>query len=76
MNDTVHEAQAFLAENWNSSNDLAAWRELVVDSQWAALRWPTEWFGRGLDDDSIGINLGGSTFQNELACSWVAIEFF
>ena len=52
MNDTVREAEAFLAENWNSSNDLAAWRELVVDSQWAALRWPTEWFGRGLDDDA------------------------
>ena len=46
MNDTVREAEAFLAENWNSSNDLAAWRELVVDSQWAALRWPTEWIGR------------------------------
>ena len=52
MNDTVQEAQAFLAENWKPSNDLAAWREKIVDSKWAALRWPTEWFGRGLDDDA------------------------
>ena len=38
MNDTVQEAQAFLAENWKPSNDLAAWREKIVDSKWAALR--------------------------------------
>ena len=52
MSELVREAEAFLADNWKPSNDLAAWRELVVDSQWAALRWPTEWFGRGLDDDA------------------------
>lgn len=52
MNSAVQEAQAFLEENWKPSNDLAAWREKIVDSQWAALRWPTEWFGRGLDDDA------------------------
>jgi alkylation response protein AidB-like acyl-CoA dehydrogenase len=52
MNSTVQEAQAFLAENWKPSNDLAAWREKIVDAKWAALRWPTEWFGRGLDDDA------------------------
>jgi hypothetical protein len=51
MNDIVREAEAFLAENWKPGNDLAAWRETVVDAQWAALRWPVEWFGRGLADD-------------------------
>ena len=52
MSELVREAEAFLGAHWKSDNDLSAWRELVVDSNWAALRWPTQWFGRGLDDDA------------------------
>ena len=46
----VTEAEAFLAEHWSRDVDRRAWRELVVDQRWAALRWPAEWYGRGLDD--------------------------
>jgi alkylation response protein AidB-like acyl-CoA dehydrogenase len=48
----VAEAEAFLAEHWSPDVDRRWWRELVVDERWAALRWPSEWFGRGLDDDA------------------------
>ena len=47
----VAEAEAFLAEHWSTDVDRQQWRELVVDERWAALRWPSEWFGRDLDDE-------------------------
>jgi alkylation response protein AidB-like acyl-CoA dehydrogenase len=50
MSSIVEEAREFIAKNWSPTVDLAAWRELVVDNHWAALRWPTQWFGRGLSD--------------------------
>src|SRR3546814_15140416 len=49
--DAVAEAESFLAEHWSPDVDRQTWRELVVDERWAALRWPVDWFGRGLDDD-------------------------
>ncbi len=52
MPEIVAEAEAFLAEHWSPDVDRRAWRERVVDAGWAALRWPTEWFGRGLDDEA------------------------
>jgi alkylation response protein AidB-like acyl-CoA dehydrogenase len=51
MSGIIEEAREFIAKNWSPEIDLAAWRELVVDNHWAALRWPTQWFGRGLSDD-------------------------
>src|SRR3546814_14353690 len=48
--DAVAEAESFLAEHWSPDVDRQTWRELVVDERWAALRWPADWFGRGLDD--------------------------
>ena len=30
-------------------------RDLVIDHRWAALRWPEEWFGRGLSDDDAKV---------------------
>ncbi|HEU5085199.1 MAG TPA: acyl-CoA dehydrogenase family protein [Acidimicrobiales bacterium] len=47
----VDEAKAFLAEHWSDDVDRRAWRELVIDERWAALRWPSEWYGRDLDDE-------------------------
>jgi alkylation response protein AidB-like acyl-CoA dehydrogenase len=47
----VEEARAFLAERWSPDMARRAWRELVVDEHWAALRWPREWYGRDLPDD-------------------------
>ena len=51
MRTVVDEAEAFLLANWSPDVDRRAWRELVVDERWAALRWPSDWFGRDLDDD-------------------------
>jgi alkylation response protein AidB-like acyl-CoA dehydrogenase len=51
MTDLVGEARQFIADNWKPEMDLAKWREMCVDAKWAALRWPTEWFGRGLTND-------------------------
>ena len=51
MSNVLQEAEEFIANNWDPNGDPDAWRELVIDSGWAALRWPTQWFGRGLSDD-------------------------
>jgi alkylation response protein AidB-like acyl-CoA dehydrogenase len=52
MSDVVAEARAFLHEHWSPDVDPTEWRATVVDQGWAALRWPKQWFGRGLDDDT------------------------
>lgn len=51
MSNVVQEAREFIKANWTPGYDLAAWRELVVDNRWAALRWPQDSYGRGLSDD-------------------------
>lgn len=51
MTNVVDEAHEFIKTHWVPGIDLAQWREIVVDNKWAALRWPTEWWGRGLSDD-------------------------
>ena len=52
MDGVIEEARSFLAQNWSSSTDLVAWKELVVSQRWAALRWPADCLGRNLDDDT------------------------
>jgi alkylation response protein AidB-like acyl-CoA dehydrogenase len=47
----VSDAAAFLAAHWTQNGDPQAWRELVIDERWAALRWPSAWFGRDLSDE-------------------------
>ena len=51
MSNVVQEAREFIEAHWTPGHDLAAWRELVVDNRWAALRWPEDSYGRGLSDD-------------------------
>ncbi|HEX2850978.1 MAG TPA: acyl-CoA dehydrogenase family protein [Acidimicrobiales bacterium] len=51
MTEVLRQAEELIAERWSPSVDGRAWRELVVDEGWAALRWPVEWYGRGLTDD-------------------------
>jgi len=51
MSDVVAEARAFLAEHWSPSVDPDEWRERVIDAHWAALRWPSQWYGRDLADE-------------------------
>ena len=52
MTAAIDEAKNFLANHWTPTTDLGEWRKLVVDEGWSALRWPKEWFGRGLADDA------------------------
>ena len=47
----VQEARDFIRDNWSKDIDLAEWREKVVDAKWAALRWPVDSYGRGLNDE-------------------------
>ena len=47
----VEEAKDFISNNWSKGIDLAEWREKVVDAKWAALRWPVDSYGRGLNDE-------------------------
>jgi len=51
MSDIAIEARDWLAANWPGSHTARAWRELVVDEGWAALRWPVAYHGRALSDD-------------------------
>ena len=51
MSGVLQEATDFINANWREDVDPDAWRELVVDSRWAALRWPVDSYGRGLSDD-------------------------
>jgi alkylation response protein AidB-like acyl-CoA dehydrogenase len=56
------EVRAWLADNWKgrggaragrapaSAAEHRAWLAKVVEARWAAPRWPTEWYGRGLAD--------------------------
>jgi alkylation response protein AidB-like acyl-CoA dehydrogenase len=55
--DVVDEARRWLAQHWTEAHRSGhhrpgVWRELVVDGRWAALRWPTNAFGRGLTDEN------------------------
>ena len=52
MSTVLREAEEFIDKNWSPDVDPDAWRELVIDSKWAALRWPTQWYGRGLSDEA------------------------
>jgi alkylation response protein AidB-like acyl-CoA dehydrogenase len=47
---TLDEARNFLTRHWSPTMPRREWQALVVDGGWAALRWPTDSFGRGLDD--------------------------
>jgi alkylation response protein AidB-like acyl-CoA dehydrogenase len=52
VSDDVQAAKEFLAAHWSPSVERRQWLERVVDGGWAALRWPKEWYGRGLSDDA------------------------
>ncbi len=55
ISEVVREAEEFLAAHWSPGVDPNEWRALVIDHRWAALRWPSQWFGRDLSDDDAKI---------------------
>jgi len=48
LDDVRAEVRAWLADHWDPDLALREWRELLVESGWAAPAWPEEFFGRGL----------------------------
>jgi alkylation response protein AidB-like acyl-CoA dehydrogenase len=48
------EAGAFIDANWDLDLTVAEWWERLAASGWAFPTWPTEWFGKGLDNDALG----------------------
>ncbi|MDK2759452.1 MAG: acyl-CoA dehydrogenase family protein [Blastomonas fulva] len=56
------EVRAWLAEHWDadtrrakSGGSLPDWMDQVVAAGWAVPGWPAEWWGRGLDKQSVSM---------------------
>ena len=49
------EIRGWLQEHWDPDRPLRAWRELLVDSGWAAPTWPVDRYGRGLGADDAAV---------------------
>jgi alkylation response protein AidB-like acyl-CoA dehydrogenase len=49
------EAVAFLEANWDLDLTLGEWWERLARSGFAFPTWPTEWYGRGLGNDALGV---------------------
>jgi alkylation response protein AidB-like acyl-CoA dehydrogenase len=59
------DVRAWVADAWDPSLSLRAWRERLVDSGWAVPSWPERWFGKGMPtwaDDVVRreIHAGGA----------------
>jgi alkylation response protein AidB-like acyl-CoA dehydrogenase len=55
MEDVRTEFRAWLEAHWNPELSLREWRELLVESRWAAPSWPTEFYGRGLEAEADSV---------------------
>ena len=42
------EVRSWVADHWDPSLSLRAWRERLVDAGWAVPSWPEAWYGKGL----------------------------
>jgi alkylation response protein AidB-like acyl-CoA dehydrogenase len=42
------DVRAWVADQWDPSLSLRAWRERLVDSGWAVPSWSEQWYGKGL----------------------------
>ncbi|MDB5969883.1 MAG: Acyl-CoA dehydrogenase [Hydrocarboniphaga sp.] len=58
------EASEWLARNWDArarkskydpDGGLKGWLKQTFDARWSVLRWPEEWYGRGLPDEQAKI---------------------
>jgi alkylation response protein AidB-like acyl-CoA dehydrogenase len=55
------EVEAFLDARWDPEITVGEWWERLAESGWGFPTWPTEWFGRGGDNDLL--NLVSEVFQ-------------
>jgi alkylation response protein AidB-like acyl-CoA dehydrogenase len=47
------EVNAFIDEEWDLELTVAEWWARLARSGWGFPTWPTEWFGKGLDNDQL-----------------------
>ena len=49
------EAGHWIEANWDLDLTVAEWWERLGTSGWGFPTWPTQWFGKGLDNDALGV---------------------
>lgn len=49
------EVEAFLDERWDPEITVGEWWDRLAESGWGFPTWPTEWFGRGGDNDLLSL---------------------
>ena len=49
------EVTDWLAAHWSAERDLREWREMLVDSGWAAPTWPQDYHGRGYSPEQAAV---------------------
>ncbi|HXW39378.1 MAG TPA: acyl-CoA dehydrogenase family protein [Acidimicrobiales bacterium] len=49
----LEEVNCFLDESWDLDLTVGEWWERLARSGWGFPTWPTEWFGKGLDNDQL-----------------------
>jgi alkylation response protein AidB-like acyl-CoA dehydrogenase len=47
------QAATWVEANWDLDLTVAEWWECLASSGWGFPTWPTEWFGKGLDNDAL-----------------------
>ncbi len=47
------QAATWVEANWDLDLTVAEWWERLASSGWGFPTWPTEWFGKGLDNDAL-----------------------
>jgi alkylation response protein AidB-like acyl-CoA dehydrogenase len=55
------EVEVFLDEQWSLEITVGDWWDRIAESGWGFPTWPTEWFGRGGDNDLL--TLVSAVFQ-------------
>ncbi|MGH8997738.1 MAG: acyl-CoA dehydrogenase family protein, partial [Acidimicrobiales bacterium] len=55
LDDLRDEAVQFVEENWDLDLTVGGWWERLARSGLGFPTWPTEWFGRGLDNEALGV---------------------
>jgi alkylation response protein AidB-like acyl-CoA dehydrogenase len=53
LEDLRDQAATWLEANWDLNLTVAEWWERLGGSGWGFPTWPTEWFGKGLDNDAL-----------------------
>ena len=55
LEEVCREVTAWLEEHWDPELSVGQWWQLLADSGWGFPTWPTEYSGRGLGFDGLGV---------------------